>query len=535
MSQQLNRWGVFAQQHVEKAALALAALILVGFAWQAVSPHPAIVSPQQLLAGAMGIQERLGGPGQPVGVNPAPIAAYGPLAAPGPLPNNWFRSLLLPEDPTPMPALLSVGEVRVRYDRGAFALRAIPGAEQLQGARLRQMQQVPPGGPPGGPQPPMGPQAQPGAPAGVQFAGRRVAIITALVPIEDQVAAFSSAFGARYHASRYNPPRYAGFRLERSRRVGDQWGPWELLTSREVDRLERQPSSADPASAAHIHPLLTMPLAVRAGQWREDDVVHPQIPTAHEANAAPAPRPVAPPQPQRPPGVFGGNWGPPVPPPVAAPVVQDAPKHLLLRAFDEDVEPEATYRYRVQLVHANPLYETQHPLTAPEMTRDPYWLGPWSMASDELRTPADWEIFAGSVKPGSPSRPATANLLLRQWDLATGATVAAKVTALRGQVLNFGDVECLYRSPSGAVKKAKFLFRTNHMLVDVLDAQPNRHKGEPGQLFLINETGTSSLGRFEDVDRPDYEAISRELDALADEFDLRNLENRGRLPFDFDL
>ena len=203
----------------------------------------------------------------------------------------------------------------------------------------------------------------------------------------------------------------------------------------------------------------------------------------------------------------------------------------MLRAFDETVEPEATYRYRVQLVHANPLYETVHPLTPAEMTRDAYWLGPWSTASDELRTTPDWEVFAGSVQPASHIHFAAAKVMMRQWDLATGATVAAELTAERGQVLNFADVECNYRSPAGMVKKGKFHFRTNYMLVDMMGEKlPTRgKKPEPSELLLIHESGGMSLGRFEDADRAEYETIRKDLEQLKDDFELRNLENRGRL------
>lgn len=147
-------------------------------------------------------------------------------------------------------------------------------------------------------------------PAGISLSGgERVevtpcAVVTALVPVEEQYNIFTQAFE---NAMGYDPARdipiYMGYFVERAEVVAGKEPEWKPVGLRN-GRSPQSPlkavaektipffsydwvsASESPEDRKYVHPVLTLPLPPRVGQeWQTAEVVHPKVPLAADAEA----------------------------------------------------------------------------------------------------------------------------------------------------------------------------------------------------------------------------------------------------------
>ena len=293
------------------------------------------------------------------------------------------------------------------------------------------------------------------------LAGRRYAVLTALVPLDQQTAAYQDAFnGVGLVQELDNAPFYHNFVVQRAVvHPGGQsqeldWEPekgadatsvmraavadWQgaapevadlkFIWSRGNQGTQAAGAGGGKPGRTEINPLV-FPLGPLVGRsWGQEAVHEPEIPLkSSPAPAAPRDRvgPVEPPP---------NDDAAPVtkaPPPVA-PEEELVPKYALLRYFDFSAEPGKTYRYRVALHVKNPNYQVEADyLASPNFAAERYLQAPWSEASNEIVIPEDTRALVLSVQPAKSSAvEVEVSLAMLLWQEASGTLVHKVFTKL---------------------------------------------------------------------------------------------------------
>ena len=296
--------------------------------------------------------------------------------------------------------------------------------------------------------------------------GRRYAVLTALVPVEQQTAAYQDTFdGVGLVQELDDAPFYHNFVVQRAvvhpggQSQDLEWEPeedatpmmraaianWQGAAAEVADpkfiwsRGNQGAQAATPRGArpgaAEINPLV-FPLGPLVGRsWGQEAVHDPEIPLFKVAKGPAAPLPA---RVETPPD---DDAAPTVKTP--APATDDEepkPKYALLRYFDFNAEPGKTYRYRVALRVINPNYKVEAGYLAnPDYAAGHYLQGPWSEPSNEIAIPEDTRALVRSVQPAKSSAvEVEATLAMLLWQEASGTLVHKDFTNLpRGKVLNF--------------------------------------------------------------------------------------------------
>jgi len=122
--------------------------------------------------------------------------------------------------------------------------------------------------------------------------------------------------------------------------------------------------------------------------------------------------------------------------------VEKLVKYQLFRFFDFSVEPGRHYRYRVQLVLANPNYSVEPRFLEQEDLGKKSWTAAaWSDPTEVVAVPRDSQLLAGSVKaprtwPGILYEP-TASVLAVTIRMEDGLEAAQEYSVYRGHLANF--------------------------------------------------------------------------------------------------
>ena len=274
-------------------------------------------------------------------------------------------------------------------------------------------------------------------------AGKRYVVVTALVPLEEQIAAYERTFlDVAYKQPQHDArPQYLGFYVERAEVLPsekDADPKWEPETSSvEVIWKERSHwARTDPeiVNLKHIAPQegggrfrdemgaggspLVFPLGPRTdGHWGAEVAHEPEIPLAERAQRVEQPRqPMeTPDQSDRPPrmGEEDVDRNPglrPVEPIRMERTDASPPKYALLRFFDFTVDTGTMYRYRVSLVLRNPNYKVpaKH-LKDSAFAKDTMLRTPWSEPSNVVYVPEDmsacWPAMCPFHIPGASRKP----------------------------------------------------------------------------------------------------------------------------------
>ena len=292
---------------------------------------------------------------------------------------------------------------------------------------------------------------------GPEARGVRWVVLTALVPYEDQVAAYREAFKDNSRPS--DVVEYWGYIVERTE-INDRGEEVKndvfKIAGPTIQEFKNRWASAsnEIAPPPALDPMLTSvlpPLTHRP--WGEHVVHPPEIMPASTTEAPRPPKPAEKTSPTTPPrndnDVFGASEPKPneaaghVPAAVIAASETTAPsdpKYKLFRYFDISVEPGKQYRYRVQLVLANPnrreVKIDASLLANPASAEKRILVSDWSETSPIVAIPLDDRLFALEAKQRSVFD-RQANLGMVKWLEATGLNATTEATAEHGQLTNY--------------------------------------------------------------------------------------------------
>ena len=319
--------------------------------------------------------------------------------------------------------------------------------------------------------------------------GHRWLVLTGLLPIAQQMQAYTEAF---HDARSWNPakdvPMYVGYQVERAEVNGggeaDQlpWKPIDLkrafavqksfrVAAREVVHYKyfpRQPTRAipmvfplPPLMNARWGPEVAHPPGIplssdvpeserwsegaygrefpdpEAGNYEKGDLEAlrrllegggPGGPGSSASRYAGGGMP------------YGGGMetGMPGHPGFAAPVGEQVELQLF-RFFDFSVEPGKRYRYRVQLLVANPNFRVEaRCLETEDLAKQPWVETEWSDPSEVIGVPRDSMLLLGPVKPPRKiDDEPVATVMARTFRIENGLETADLFQVVRGQLANF--------------------------------------------------------------------------------------------------
>jgi hypothetical protein len=386
--------------------------------------------------------------------------------------------------------------------------------------------------------------------------GLRWVVLTALIPYEDQMAAYREAF--KDNSRPTDVVEYRGVKVERTE-IGDRGEEVKKVEvsfggPRVQEFRNRWPATATEIAPPNVvDPMLTSvlpPLSHRS--WGEHVVHPPEITpvTTTTQTSAPKPTPEKPAPATGPKNedVFGAFEAKPNEPahtaaattPTAEATAASEPKYKLFRYFDDSVVPGKQYRYRVQLVLANPnrkeLKIDPSLLANPASAEKPLLVSEWSEASDVVGVPLDDRLFAMEVKQRQP------NLGMVKWLEATGLNAITETTAEPGQLTNYKkavkaaaaapeeqpvaspaeDLGLLAEPGKPAKKEKKVIrkspttegpivdFASNFVLLDTRGGERlagrDRSANEPAEYILLAPNGRL-IFREELIDAPEYQKL----------------------------
>lgn len=200
-----------------------------------------------------------------------------------------------------------------------------------------------------------------------------------------------------------------------------------------------------------------------------------------------------------------------------------SPRRLLLfRYLDFDVEPGATYRYRVRFELRNPNYRKSlaaaggvtHVVEGP--TRRTPWSAPTSPVTVE---PTTSYFLTGIEKPRARLYP-EARLHLFQYDHEAGTTVESVLPVSFGQRIG-GTARTTRLNPvRGGIEEGLYAFRSQHTLVDGLADLVFFAADHPDLELPRDVRGRAFLTQFALVVRPDLEMEAIDTLTQADDYAL---------------
>jgi hypothetical protein len=301
--------------------------------------------------------------------------------------------------------------------------------------------------------------------------GQRWIVVTGLVPLEQQQAAYAEVLKQSVlQDPQRDEPKYLGYFVERVEvnDSGDAAKPdWEKVRPivsidaiKEAAKQWASAADADVVDTKFLLQPLVFPLGPLTGEHWDASVAHePEIALAKKEKPGgpadgrgPAGKPEEPPGGrERPPAgesnPFGGGEpkGEAVAKTVAAPVVVEEQKDLgyrLFRYFDFNIEPGKRYLYRVQLAVKNPNYGLKAAvLKKPELAEKFFLRTAWSEPSPIISVPRDTQVLVNGVKPAPrASAEATGAITVVKWLIRSGIKVSHEFQVTRGQLANFGDI-----------------------------------------------------------------------------------------------
>lgn len=344
-----------------------------------------------------------------------------------------------------------------------------------------------------------GGEADKGKPVGEEWIA-----VTGLVPIEEQTAAYTKAFQHALDTTSNAVPVYRSYEIRRAvvksldPNEAVEWDKIEPvnLQAAVVDWMAKWEKTGKEQADQNVvsWPPLTEPLPPLTNEDYGPWCVHPSLVAAAASAAPAAPATAAQPAPS-PNNPFGLAPQPapapepekPAEAPAAAPT---APKQLLFRFLDFDVEPGKIYRYQVKLIVQNPNFNLdQAHLEKPELalreTRDT----PWSEPSPPLQVPFVDRYYADDVKGAGGDLEPLQTVTVKWWFPHLASEGFIKFEGLmRGAKLSAGDVKISYAAPgTRAAAVANQPFDSGAMLLDFSWERPDaRLKGPSDSPRLVN-------------------------------------------------
>ncbi|WP_298869440.1 hypothetical protein, partial [uncultured Gimesia sp.] len=146
---------------------------------------------------------------------------------------------------------------------------------------------------------------------------------------------------------------------------------------------------------------------------------------------------------------------------------------LLFRYFDFDLQPGASYKYRVRLVARNPNYQRPiEQVLLPSVAEGEIRTTPWSNETAEVIVEQDVHYFLSDVQPPRGINGTTATFEVFQWYPETGTTIHSSLLKTRvGEEIGGERTAELYDVAKEEYSKdAKVNFDTQNFLVDAIPA-----------------------------------------------------------------
>ena len=374
-------------------------------------------------------------------------------------------------------------------------------------------------------------------------AGKRYVVVTAFVPLEEQIAAYERTFlDVAYKQPQHDArPQYLGFYVERAEVLPSEKSAdpkWEPETSSvEVIWKERSHwARTDPeiVNLKHIAPqegegrFRDEEWGPAAARWSSRWVREPtdiggrkspmnrRFPWRSALNASSSPaspwKPRTSRTARRASGEEDVDRNPglrPVEPIRMERTDASPPKYALLRFFDFTVDTGTMYRYRVSLVLRNPNYKVpaKH-LKDSAFAKDTMLRTPWSEPSNVVYVPEDVRVLARNVPVPHPGGEPEATVMIMKWIQDSGVTAHEEFSKLmRGTLLDFphrrfravptsprdrgmGDLERMSRdrrpshsAPGAPRDYVPVDYITGATLVDIAS------DGPAGRILLVDEAG----------------------------------------------
>jgi hypothetical protein len=521
----------FLLQNAEKIVLGVVVLIFLVMTYFAIAKSGRFdKTPEQLQAEANNVQHTIDATPANSGLDDLPAKDRDYVAEASrsrdPIRENWYGIALwdvplFEKRPLrDMPALFPVQDLRGAAGMGAFHAAG------------------------GGAQPAAGPGPAK-AVGGDSTRGQRWVVLTGLVPLEKQEAAYAETLK---QSVSFDPqtdyPDYSAYQVQRIEvgNSGDAANPeWDKATvftsykaEKEAEKVYSLSREADVVNPKQIIRKLAFPLAPLArGHWDASVAHEPEIllerkeksdspsdsrspggtrdsrETPSGGDRAPASESVP----------FGGEE--PKPATVAKTVAAasdnaaEEPKDLgyrLFRFFDFSVEPGKQYMYRVRLALRNPNYGAKATvLKKAALANDSFVATKWSEPSPIIPVLRDTHILVNAVKP--PPRPnaePTGQITVVKWLERSGLEVSHEFPVTRGQMANFPEV-----SVREAGSPVNFFSDTT-----AVDFRGGEHLGRktstltaPGEVLLMDSDGTLIVH-----DESDDSAAMRQVNESRKEF-----------------
>jgi hypothetical protein len=181
---------------------------------------------------------------------------------------------------------------------------------------------------------------------------------------------------------------------------------------------------------------------------------------------------------------------------------------ILLRFFDNTVEPGHRYRYRVRLAlmdvndgvsvqYLDPTVAKRREALANAKLRT-FRLTDWSDPSPIASVPLPVRLYLVAAEPAKPTAPPEAEILIKALDSKFAAEIARKEKASRGAVLNVREkAEVVWSNNYEEEQDPEFNFRTGTTLVDVQGGEKlgktNRNLVAPGRAVMMDAAGKLSI------------------------------------------
>jgi hypothetical protein len=192
---------------------------------------------------------------------------------------------------------------------------------------------------------------------------------------------------------------------------------------------------------------------------------------------------------------------------------------LLFRYFDFDVEPGATYRYRVRLVLRNPNYGRSLAAAGgqPEIVRTETLLTPWSAATPPVRVVDNVRYFLAGLQSGPARRTPLARLSMFQYDLDLGTTVQKEIDVPVGQQIAGRSRADQFDPARGTVEVRDYLFRSDDVLIDALGDLLFAPADHPDLVLAPHSRGRAQIAETALVAGPDRELRTLDRESQAEE------------------
>ena len=364
------------------------------------------------------------------------------------------------------------------------------------------------------------------------YVGRRMVVLTGLVPVQEQQREYQKAFTGKAprQTREQREPVYSFFRIERREiapGVKGEWNKgyvtwtglrtdWERLEENKKPYVKRAETlHADWAQTApevvgpqYRHPLLTSPLPpMLLVDWREA-ATHPEIPLlpvqkkTDTDGAAGRGRPRADFPRAGAPRIGAARAG------EETEVRVPSAQFQLFRFFDFNVKPNHKYEYRVEAYLRNPNYKIEPKYLAKNKQSERVRI-PMSEASPVVSIPADRNIIGGRVTIDEDDGP-VATVKSTRWQNEAGTDVISEYRNMpRGAMLDLPKSQFridprpqpAYERMTPRPKSPKELSQ-DVMVVDARGGDPIsekfQHKTRPGEVLLLTPDGKLIVRRETD-------------------------------------